>query len=383
MEISATEINLNAPGTRQAGKSETKLYETSNSGLLQRVRHRVSRKQLAAFTRQLATLLEARLPLSRALEILHEQTGNESLRRVLSHVLYNIKEGTAFSTSLESYSRLFDQFYLSMVRVGERAGILEDTLTRLADHLEKMARLQRKILTAMTYPLVIVLVALGAMGFLLVVVVPTFSEMFRDFGGQLPGPTQLLFDLAHGLKANFIWLMAGTAGLVLLFFRLKRIEKVAAWLDRVVVRLPLIGTLLVKGFVARFSRTTGTLLTCGVKLVVALEVSAGLSTNRLLNASVIAMSERIIRGQSLMATDKDSRPFTRLTQQMIRVGEETGELDKMLLRVAQFYEEELDATIDGLTAIIEPVIIVFLGVVLGGALVAMYLQLFSLVDVIQ
>lgn len=308
---------------------------------------------------------------------------NPRLKEILQAIVLRINEGEAFSDCLRRHPKVFDDFFISLVEVGERGGMLEQTLNRLALYLEQMAKLQRKIITALTYPSVIILVAAGSMAFLLIAVVPTFADMFKDFGSELPGPTQFLLDVGTFLKSNFIWLVTAMAAMLVIFLRLKKIRAVSYFLDKLLLKLPLFGTLLRKSFLAKFCQTLGTLLQGSVSLLDSLDVAKRISRNQIFQSAIEEMQQRVIRGNNLVSGQDSGTTFTPLTRQMIRVGEETGELDKMLLKVAHFYEDELDATIDALTSIIEPVIIVVLGVVLGGTLVAMYLQLFNVVDVIQ
>ncbi len=370
-------IQMQKPKTRSRSKQPV------DFSLEKYITPRIRTKQLAEFTRQLATLLEARLSLTRALEILTEQSTNQKLRKILEDILAKIRGGQSFSNCLKSHPKVFSEFFVSLVEVGEQGGILEQTLNRLANYLEKLAHLQRKVLTALTYPLVIVLVAMGAVTFLLVAVVPTFADMFEDFGGQLPGPTRFLLELGTFVKSNF-WLIAGLGILTaIVLTRLTKTPKGSVLRDKLLLKVPLISALLKKSFLAKFCRTLGTLLNSGVTLVDALQVAEKVSKNQVFQNALREMKVRIIQGHSMMPAHISIEPFSPLTIQMIRVGEETGELAEMLLKVAGFYEAELDATIEAMTSIIEPVIIVFLGVVLGGTLIAMYLQLFNLVDVIQ
>lgn len=346
-------------------------------------RLKIPRKMQAEFTRQMATLLSARLPLLRAIEIVNKQNGSPKMLEITTEVLKQIQDGKSFSEGLAFYPRIFNEFYVGMVRVGEESGLLDTALDRLAVYLEKMAKLQRKIVTALTYPAVIVIVAVGAIAFMLIAVVPTFADMFQDFGGELPGPTKALLNAGIFLKNNLGWILVFIAGVVVGFNYALCFERFKRQVDRFVLKIPLIGGLLKKSFLAKFCRTLGTLLSSGVVLVNALDVSRSISNNRMLQDAVTNMKHRVIAGKPLVEIDRPQEPFNQLSQQMIYVGEETGELESMLIRVTEFYEEELDAAIDGLTAVIEPVIIVFLGVVLGGTLVAMYLQLFNLVNVIE
>lgn len=349
----------------------------------QNPRVRLSTRHLAEFTRQLATLLQARLPLARALHLLAEQQPNPKLRSLLHNILERIKAGQALSDALAEQRNQFSGLYLSLVRVGEQAGILDQTLSRLAQYLEKAARLQRKIITALTYPALIVVVAVAAIAFLLIAVVPTFADMFQDFGATLPGPTRFLLDAGEFVRDYGHWLFLSLTASILMGVYARKIERIASMFDRMLLRLPVIGSLLARNFLAKFCRTLGTLLQSGVVLVNALEVTQQISGNTVFAQAIRQMMQRIVRGESLLPADAAIAPFSRLTQQMIRVGEETGELGPMLIKVAQFYEDELDARIDTMTSVIEPIIIVFLGIVLGGTLVAMYLQMFELTSVIQ
>ncbi|RMD91958.1 MAG: type II secretion system F family protein [Calditrichaeota bacterium] len=343
----------------------------------------VSMKEIAQFTRQLATLLEARLPLAMSLEILANQASNLKLQQIIRKILLDIKEGKSLSNSMKRYPHIFNDLYISLIKVGEHGGILEQTLSRLATYLEKMVHLHRKIRSAMAYPLVVIFVAIGAVTFLLAGVVPTFAELFQDFGSQLPAPTQWMLTVGSVIKTHFWLPVLICLGIWLLLKKIKKNEKVACYFERLSLSIPLIGGLIRKNFLAKFCQTLGTLLNCGVSLLTALEVTGYATTNKIFIKAIQNMKDRIVRGRSLIDLQSIDEPFTLLIAQMIRIGEETGTLDFMLLKVAKSYEEELDASIEALTSIIEPVIIVVLGVILGGILIAMYLQIFDLVNVIQ
>jgi len=344
---------------------------------------KVRGKHLAEFTRQLATLVQARLPLLRALEVLTTQCRQPEFQKILQNILTKVEDGAPLSDSIEHYPKIFSKFYISLIRVGEQGGILGQTLNRCATYLEQIARLQRKLLTAMAYPAVIVLVAVGAIGFMLAVVVPTFADMFRDFGGEMPGPTKVLLASSQFVQNNALLLLLGTILLTVAFFQGKKTQIGKRTLDRIQLKIPVLSMFASKSFLARFCRTLGTLLTSGVPLLRSLEVAETITENHILKNAILVMKTRVVQGQSMLPSDKAIFPFTDLTTQMIHVGEETGELSRMLLDVAAFYEEELDAAIDTMTSVIEPVIIVFLGLFLGGVLIAMYMQLFNLVNVIQ
>ncbi len=386
MPISITTVRASRAARRRQERQirpKTTTVASLKAALEFQLPTRVSTRQLAGFTRQLATLIQAKLALTKSLEILSEQSPGKRLRDITKTILTRIRAGQSLSDCLRAEPKVFSELFVSLVSVGEQGGILEKTLDRLAIYLEKTAGLQRKLLTAMTYPAVIILVAVGAVTFLLIAVVPTFAEMFQDFGGELPGPTRLLLATSGFVQDYFWWLFLGNGLLLLAFRRLRNTERGGLLCNHLALHTPFIGTVLKKNFVAKFCRTLGTLLESGVPLLRALEVAQNISRNQVFRRAIIEMKARVVQGKSLLELEGDPAPFTALTAQMIRVGEETGEMDRTLLKVAKFYEEELDAAVDAMTSVIEPVIIVVLGVVLGGTLVALYLQLFDLVNVIQ
>lgn len=340
-------------------------------------------RELADFTRQLATMLGARLPLVRSLEILLQQQQRFVLRDVLQALLKSLKSGRSFSASLAQHPKVFSPLVVNMVHVGEISGRLAELLLELAAYLEKLGELKRKLLTAMAYPAVIVLVACGALGFLLFGIMPTFTDLFREFGVELPLATRLLLASAGFVQAYGLLLLLGLLALSVWLRFFLQTKRGRVWAHYAVLRLPLVGNLLKKVLLARFARTLGTLLASGVSLLEALEITAQASGNLLFQQEIQNLKRVAARGEALEKALRASTIFPPLVMHMIAVGEETAELGAMLTKTAQYYEGEIDAAIEALTSVIEPIIIVILGLVLGGAVIAIYLQLFEVMNVIQ
>ena len=361
---------------KKAGKSR---ITTGRSVSMKKVKSH----DLCIFTRQLATMIEARLALTRALEILTTQIQNRRFKTIAEDILKQVNEGLSLAQSLKKYTPVFGSLYISMVQVGEVAGVLDLTLNRLASHLERMAALRRKLLTAMSYPAIIVLVAIGAITFLLVGIVPTFADMFHDFGAELPFLTRVVIQVGEGIKNYALLIFIFMLLAVYFGKRLTETGKGRYFRDRILLGLPVWGNFIKKILITRFCRTLGTLLESGISLLEALEVSSGISENVVFEKNIIDMKEYATKGGFIADSIEKSSIFPPMVAQMIHVGEETAKLDIMIHKVADFYDDEVNAIIDTLTSIIEPVIIVFLGVILGVTVVAMYLQIFNLMDVIQ
>jgi type IV pilus assembly protein PilC len=343
----------------------------------------VRTREIAEFTHQLATLIQARLPLARCLEILAGQQKNARFRRVLLEVLEGVKSGKSFSDSLSGFPALFGPLYVNMAAVGETGGNMPEMLSRLSLYYEKMINMRRKAATALTYPAVVVLVAIGAISFLTFGVMPTFADMFNDFDAKMPLPARILIgsgDFIRGHLLPVLILIAAGIGLFRAFARTVR----GRWkIDAMRFKIPLAGSIYRKTAVARFSRTLGTLLSSGVSLLDALDTTAGSCGNLLIEKEILGMKRTAAKGEALERSVSGSNLFPELVAQMIAVGEETAELPSMLVRVAEYYEGEVDAAVEALTSVIEPVIIVVLGVILGGTIIAIYLQIFDLMNVIQ
>ncbi|UCF79175.1 MAG: type II secretion system F family protein, partial [Candidatus Eiseniibacteriota bacterium] len=284
--------------------------------------------------------------------------------------------------ALGKHSRVFDDLFVNMVESGEAGGILDDILMRLASYIEKAEALKRKVKSAMMYPAVVMVVAVGATTFMLLFIIPTFAKMFSDFGGQLPLPTRIVLMLSDVLR-GYWWAISGaTAGFVLGFRQFHRSEKGKRLIDRIQLRLPILGEVMRKASVARFTRTLGTLIKSGVPILTGLEITARTAGNTVISDSVLETRTSIREGETLAAPLKESEVFPAMVVQMIAVGEETGALDEMLRKIADFYDDEVDTAVDTLTSVIEPVMIVVMGLLVGGMVVAMYLPMFKLVSVV-
>jgi type IV pilus assembly protein PilC len=340
-------------------------------------------RELTDFTRQLATMVGARLPLAKSLGILVLHHSHPQMQRVLQAVLHGVTHGQSLSDSLAKFPKVFSPLFVNLVRAGEVSGNLPEILQQLAGYLEKMGELRRKLLTAMAYPAVIVLVAFGAIGFLLFGILPMFTDLFREFGAPMPLPARVLLGTTEFLHANFFYIFLLLLAATVLTKNFVQTAKGRWTLDAIKIKLPLIGAIVKKVLIARFSRTLGALLRSGVSLLEALEITARSAGNQLFAQEVARMKLMATRGELMEKAISGSKLFPPLVAQMIAVGEETAELDSLLTKTAEFYESEVDAAIEALTSIIEPVVIVVLGVVLGGAMIAIYLQIFDLMNVIQ
>jgi type IV pilus assembly protein PilC len=344
----------------------------------------VSTRDLAIFTRQFATMINAGLPLVQCLDILSKQTEKENFRAIIGQVMREVEAGNTLAESLakKENNRVFDELYVNMVEAGEAGGILDDILQRLATFIEKAEALKRKIKGAMVYPAVVMTVAMLATAFMLIFIIPTFARMFTGFGAELPLPTKIVMGLSSFLR-TFWWVIlvflgAFSAGLQ----RYYRTERGHMVIDRLLLKVPVLGDVIRKGAVARFTRTLGTLISSGVPILTGLEITARTSGNRVIQEAIMAARASIREGETIAAPLRVSNVFPPMVVQMISVGEETGALDDMLTRIADFYDDEVDTAVDALTSLIEPIMIVFMGSVVGGMVIAMYLPMFKLINVV-
>lgn len=344
---------------------------------------RIPQKALVAFTRNLAVMLNARLPLVQALRTVASQCKHRRLAQVLDEVRRSVQGGRSLSASLAQHQTVFPPLYVPLTRMGEVAGILDKVLLRLADHAEKTAALRRKIGLALVYPGVILCVALGATVFLLTTIVPTFADMFAEFGAELPGPTQFILSVSAAITEHAFSTLLGLAvalGGMLLALRIPRVRYL--W-DRYKLKIPFFGSLLHRSLIARFCRTLGTLLDSGVRLVDALTLLGQAAGNRYAEKEIGEILKRVRRGSGLYHPLKEQTTlFSPMVVQMIAVGEETAELDTMLLHAANHYEKEVDGLVESLSSVIEPVLIVAIGLLLGGILIAMYLPMFEMMHAV-
>lgn len=343
----------------------------------------IKKVHISRFTRQFATMIGAGLPMVQCLEILSQQMESAELRRVIGEVKESVQAGTTLAEALSRHKKVFDDLYVNMVDAGEIGGALDTILVRLAVYREKADALARKVKGAMIYPAVVMIVAIAVTFIMLTYIVPIFAKMFAGLGAELPAPTQFVLSLSAFLRAN---ILTGLGLLIALFIAYKYYSKTPNGrlnIDRVKLRLPLLGDLIRKSVIARFSRTLATLISSGVSILDALDITARTSGNRVIHDAIKKSVLSIAEGETITQPLRESKVFPPMVVQMISVGEKTGGLDEMLSKVADFYDEEVDAAVAALTSIIEPVIIVFMGVVIGGILIAMYLPMFEIIGKIS
>jgi len=344
----------------------------------------VSTRDLAIFTRQFATMINAGLPLVQCLDILSKQTEKEDFRAVIAQTMRDVEAGTTLAEALakKENNKVFDELFVNMVEAGEAGGILDDILQRLATFIEKAEALKRKIQGAMVYPAVVMTVACLATAFMLIFIIPTFARMFTAFGGDLPLPTKIVMGLSSFLRSYWWVMLGGIVGSIVMIRRYYTTEQGHMQIDKLLLRVPVLGDVIRKGAVARFTRTLGTLISSGVPILTGLEITARTAGNRVVQEAIMAARASIREGETISAPLKQSNVFPPMVVQMISVGEETGALDDMLTRIADFYDSEVDTAVDALTSLIEPVMIVFMGAVVGGMVIAMYLPMFKLINVV-
>lgn len=339
-------------------------------------------REVVVFTRQFATMVNAGLPLVQCLDILSKQAESLAFRQVIADVMHDVEAGSTLAEALNRRPTVFDNLYVNMVDAGEAGGILDDILGRLAGYLEAAEALRRKVKSAMTYPTVVLVVAVGATTFMLLFIIPTFARIFSDFGGDLPMPTKIVMALSNFLKGFWWALLGGLAGIVFAIKRYHKTPKGRLHIDKFLLTMPILGPILRKAAIARFTRTLGTMISSGVPILTALDITARTAGNKVIERAIIATKGSIGEGETIAAPLKESGAFPPMVVQMIAVGEETGALDKMLDKIANFYDEEVSVAVDTLTSIIEPIMIVVMGLLVGGMVVAMYLPMFKLINVV-
>ncbi len=340
---------------------------------------------LVVFSRQFATMINAGLPIVRSLYVLSEQTENQKLKEVIVAVRKDVEAGLALSEALEKHPKVFSKLYVEMVRAGEIGGILDGVLLRVADQLEGDQELRRKVKSAMTYPTVVLILAILAASFMLIFIVPVFATMFEDLGGTLPLPTRIAMGLSGILTSIFgVFLYAGMIAGVFGFLRWKNTENGRRIWGRLSLRIPFkIGDVIHKVALARFARTFGTLSAAGVPILQAMEITATSSGNWVVENALLKTRDAIREGIPIYKPLEDEPVFPLMVTRMIAVGEETGDVDGMLTKIAEFYESEVDATVKALTSIIEPLMIVVVGGIVGGIIIAMYLPMFKIFELIE
>ena len=344
---------------------------------------RIKTRDIVIFTRQFATMINAGLPLVQSLTILAQQTENKALKEVTKAVVYDVESGNTLADAFAKHPKAFSDLYVNMVAAGEAGGILDTILLRLATFLEKSDALIRKVKSAMIYPGVILTVAAAAVATLLIFVIPTFQSMFASVNMELPLPTRIVIGLSQ-LLINYWWAILAAIGLSIFAVRRYYATPVGRKnIDSMMLRAPVLGDLLRKSAVSRFTRTLGTLISSGVSILDGLEITAKTAGNRVIHDAVMESRASIAGGETIAAPLEKSQVFPPMVISMISVGEQTGGLDEMLSKIADFYDEEVDVAVGALLSLMEPVMIVVLGVIVGGMVVAMYLPIFDMVNTVQ
>lgn len=344
---------------------------------------KVKMKEVSVFTRQLSFMIDAGLPINQALEILGSQAENKTLKKVLYDVRQSVEGGSNFSDALAEHPKVFTELYVNMVAAGESGGILDVILDRLAVYMEKLVKLNRAVKSALVYPIAVVGIAVGVVIVILWKVIPTFAELFTGLGTTLPGPTLLTIAISDFISNYILYIAAAITGLVFLLRWYASTEKGRYNIDRILLRLPVFGAVLKKIAIGRFCRTLGTLISSGVPILESLEITAKTAGNKVIEEEVMGAREAVESGKTLSEPLRDSAIFPLMVVQMVNVGEQTGELDGMVNKVADFYEDEVDAAIADLLALMEPLIILFLGATVGWIVVSMYLPIFTLISEIM
>jgi type IV pilus assembly protein PilC len=344
---------------------------------------KVDDKDIVVFTRQFSTMIDAGLPLVQALDILASQAENPSLRKVLAVIKNDVESGATFADALKKHPDTFTSLYANMVAAGETGGILDTILQRLAGYIEKSMKLKKQIKAAMVYPITISSVAMIVVGVILVFVVPVFQDMFASLGGQLPLPTQIIVVVSNFLKGGGAVLLIG--GIFAFKFAMKKIRKTEKGLfitDNLALKIPIVGDLIRKVSVSKFTRTMGTLTSSGVPILEGLDITARTSGNKVIEKAILQVRAAVSEGKTLAEPLQKSGAFPDMVTHMIAVGEQTGALDIMMSKIADFYDDEVDNAVAGMTAAMEPIMMVFLGVTVGFIVIAMYLPIFKLITLV-
>ena len=341
-------------------------------------------KDIVIFTRQFATMIDAGLPLVQALEILSQQTENKTFAKVIGEVKVEVEAGSTFADALKKHPRIFSELYANMVAAGEAGGILDTILNRLAVYIEKAMKLKKKVKGALIYPSVIISVAVMVIVVIMIFVIPTFARMFTQLGGILPLPTRIVIGISNFLTGigGFI-ILASIIGIVIAIIQIRRTEKGKTVIDAITLKLPIFGILLLKVAIAKFTRTLGTLISSGVPILDGLDITAKTSGNKIIEKAVYEVKKDVSEGKTLAEPLKRAKIFPPMVTQMISVGESTGAVDNMLNKIADFYDDEVDNAVANLTAMMEPLLMVFLGVTIGFIVVSMYLPIFKLITLIK
>jgi type IV pilus assembly protein PilC len=342
------------------------------------LRPKVTNKDIVIFTRQFSTMIDAGLPLVQGLTILAEQSENPTFKTILKEITKDVEGGSTLAEAMKKHPKVFDDLFVNLVAAGEVGGILDTILRRLSTFIEKAEKLKSQVKGALTYPAVVVGIAIIVIAVILVFVIPVFEDMFKSFGSALPAPTQVVVDMSRFLKGNIHWVILAFGGLIYALKRYRRTTSGRKQIDTILLKLPVFGELLKKTAVARFTRTLGTMIGSGVPILDALEIVARTAGNVVIEEIIYEVRSSIAEGQTIAEPLSENDVFPGMVIQMISVGEATGALDTMLEKIADFYDDEVDAAVAALTSMLEPLLMLFLGGAIGGLVIAMYLPIFGM-----
>lgn len=344
---------------------------------------KVKEKDIVLFTRQFATMIDAGLPLVQCLDILAGQTDNRTFKKMLRQIKSDVESGSTFADALKKHPKTFDELFVNLIAAGEVGGILDTILNRLSAYIEKAMKLKKKVKGAMVYPMVVMVIAVAVVAVLLIFVIPIFQKMFEDFGGGLPAPTQLVVDMSEWFRRWVVLIFLVVVAIIIGFNRFYSTRRGRVIVDDLLLKIPVLGDLIRKVSVARFTRTLGTMIQSGVPLLDGLDIVAKTAGNKTIEAAIFKTRASIAEGRTIAEPLGESGVFPSMVVQMIAVGESTGALDSMLNKIADFYDEEVDAAVEALTSLIEPFMMVFLGGTIGGLVVAMYLPIFKIAGAVE
>lgn len=343
---------------------------------------KVKEKDIVVFARIFATMINAGLPLIQCLDLLAQQEKNKTFAKIIMKIKEDIEGGSSLYEALKKYPQVFDDLFVNLVQAGEAGGILDVILNRLSNYIEKAAKLKSKVKGAMTYPASVLVISIGVVALLLIKVIPVFQKMFEGMGGELPGPTQFLINASEFMQSYFLYMIAAVVLIVFAFRRYYRTETGRLTVDALVLKAPVFGPLLKKVAVAKFTRTLSTMLSSGVPILDGLSIVSKTAGNKIIENAILKTRQSISEGKTIAEPLMESGIFPPMVVQMISVGEATGALDAMLGKIADFYDDEVDAAVAAMTSLLEPFMMVFLGGVVGGMIVAMYLPIFKMASVV-
>lgn len=366
------------PAAKSAGKAKGRGKSKSIPGA-----KKIAADLLPSFSRQLSAMLSAGMPIVSSLEALEEQSDNPNFKVVIAQVKRSIENGSAFSEALRQFPSIFDDLYANMVKGGETGGQLAETIGRLAGFLEASSRLKRKVKSAMMYPVIVLCIACGIAIAMIVFIVPVFGDMFADFGADLPKPTQILLDLSDLMKKYGIYMIIAVVASIVAFKKWKATPQGAYTFDKFALKAPVFGELGKKVASARFARTFGQLIHSGVPILSALEIVSGATGNRVAGKVVMEARKAVEKGDPLSSAMMEQTVFPTMLVRMLQAGEKTGKVDEMMDSIADFYDDEVDTMLSGLTTLLEPLLMVFLGVIIGGIVICMFLPIFKMGDIVS